>query len=207
MKRALLVVLLLLTLLGGCRKKQPAPPLPPVTLPPPIEPSKTPVVEAPAVQPQAPAVPLKTPPEEIVPQEPGKISPPPAPAAKPQPRSRSPRRSQPATQAATPSTTPAEKSAANPAPATAKVPQFGELLDDNQRNQYQQQYESAIAAARSSLAAISGVQLTRAQTNTAERVRGFIAEAEKMQSADIRTAAQLALRAASLGRDLRSSIN
>ncbi|HPT27900.1 MAG TPA: hypothetical protein PLZ95_15895, partial [Bryobacteraceae bacterium] len=114
-------------------------------------------------------------------------------------------RNQPAQPAAAPAATqtpPPEKTDTPP----AKPPQFGELLDEGQRDQYKQQYESSLSSARASLAAVSGAKLNGAQADTAERVRGFILEAEKIHSADIRTAAQLAQRAASLGRDLQNSV-
>jgi hypothetical protein len=212
MIRVLLPLLLFIALLGGCRKKQPPPPPPPVTLPPPIQPSQTPVVEAPAVPPQTPAVPQQAPPSGIVTAKPGKIAPPPTPPKKqPAKPSRAQRRNPPqdkpaATTAAAPPAAPVQWAAEKPETPPAKQPQFGELLDDAQRGQYQQQYESSLAAARASLAAVAGGKLNPTQTDTAGRIRGFILEAEKLHASDIRTAAQLAARAASLARDLESSL-
>lgn len=200
MRRTLLLGLLLLALLGGCRKKQ-TPTAPPVTLPPPIQPRQTPVVEAPKVQPQTPSVPQQAPPEEIVPTEPEEIAPPPAPAKQPARKARTPRRNQPAAPA--PPAVPEEKTET---PPPAKPPQLGELLDEEQRELYQQQYAASLASARAALAAIEGRNLSPAQADAAARVRGFIQEAEKMKASDIRTAAQLALRASSLGRDLQNSL-
>ncbi len=201
MRRTLVFVLLLLALPGGCRKKQ-APAGPPVTLPPPIQPRQTPVVEAPSVQPVEPAVPRQAPPEEIVPLKPEEIAPPPAPKKPPVRRTRTPRRNQPAPPPAAPAPVPAEKVETPP----SKPPQLGELLDEGQRERYRQQYDASLGSARASLAAAEGRDLNRSQADTAARVRGFIQEAEKIRSSDIRTAAQLALRASSLGRDLQNSL-
>ncbi len=201
MRRTLVFGLLLLALLAGCKKKQP-PMGPPVTLPPPIQPRQTPVVEAPSVQPQAPAVPHQAPPEEIVPVEPEEIAPPPAPKKQPVRRTRAPRQNQPVQPPPAPAPAREEKAETPP----AKPPQLGELLGEGQRERYQQQYEASLASARGSLAVAEGRDLSRSQADTAARVRGFIQEAEKLRSSDIRTALQLAQRAASLGRDLQNSL-
>jgi hypothetical protein len=91
-------------------------------------------------------------------------------------------------------------------PPPAKLPQLGELLGEEQREHYQQQYAASLISARTALAALEGRNLSRSQEDAAARVRGFIQEAEKMKASDIRTAAQLALRASSLGRDLQNSL-
>lgn len=193
---------MLVALLGGCKKKQP-PMGPPVTLPPPIQPRQTPVVEAPSVQPPVPAVPQQSPPPDVVPLKPEEIAPPPAPAKQPVRRTRVPRRIQPAAPAAA-AAAPEEKTDTPPPPA--KPPQLGELLGEGQRERYQQECDAALGSARTALGAADGRNLNRSQADTLARIRGFIEEAEKIRSSDIRTAVQLAQRAASLGRDLQNSL-
>ncbi|MBA3976469.1 MAG: hypothetical protein C0504_19855, partial [Candidatus Solibacter sp.] len=89
----------------------------------------------------------------------------------------------------------------------ARPPQLGELLDQSQTGRYRQLYESSLASARASLETAAGRALNRSQSTTAARIRGFIQESEKLLQSDIRAAAELAGRAASLGRDLVSSLN
>jgi hypothetical protein len=146
-------------------------------------------------------VPQQAPPEEIVPPKPEEIAPPPAPTKKPARKARTPRRNQPAAQA--PAVVPEEKTET---PPPVKAPQLGELLGEEQRERYLQQYAASLGSARAALASIEGRSLSRSQADAAARVRGFIQEAEKLKASDIRTAAQLALRASSLGRDLQSSL-
>lgn len=200
MRRWLIIAAITVSLLAGCRKKQ-APPPPPVTLPPPIVPSQTPVVEPPAVRPVPPAIPEETPPTEMVPGKPERIAPPPAPPVKPARRVRTPRRAQPAPPATPPAPQP-DKAETPP----AKPPQLGELLGETETGRYRQQYESYSASARASLETIAGRTLNRSQADTAARVTSFVQEAQKLRETDIRAAAQLASRAASLGRDLVNSL-
>ena len=200
MKHWLVIAAVALSLLAGCKKKPPPAP-PPVTLPPPIVPSQTPVVEAPPVKPAPPSVPGETPPAEIVPESPDKIAPPPATPKKPARRSRTVRRPQPAP----PATTPAPQPGKAETPP-AKPPQLGELLDETEAGRYRQQFESSLASARASIETASRSQLSRDQSVTAARIRSFIQESMKLRQSDIRAAAQLASRAASLGRDLVNSI-
>jgi len=134
--------------------------------------------------------------------EPEEIAPPPAP--KKQPVSKDSRAATEPTGSATASTGAGREEKAETPPA--KPPQLGELLGEGQRERYQQQYEASLASARGSLAFAEGRDLSRSQADTAARVRGFIQEAEKLRSSDIRTALQLAQRAASLGRDLQNSL-
>lgn len=200
MRHWLIIAAIALSLLAGCRKKQPHP-SPPVTLPPPIVPSQTPVVEPPTVKPAPPAVPSEKPPPEIVPEKPEKIAPPPAPARKPARRSRTPRRTQPAP----PATPPAAQSEKPEIPA-GRPPQLGELLDETVSGRYRQQYESSLVSARAALETAASRTLDRSQSTAAARIRSFIMEAEKLHKTDVRAAAQLASRAASLGRDLVNSL-
>ena len=201
MRRWFIIAAVAVSLLAGCRKKQPPPP-PPVTLPPPIVPSQTPVVEPPAVRPAPPSVPEQTPPAEIVPGTPERIAPPPAPPRRPARRPTTPRRAQ----SAPASTTPAPQPGKAEAPP-AKPPQLGEILGETETGRYRQQYESSSAAARASLETVAGRTLSRSQAVTAARVRSFLQESEKLRETDIRAAAQLAARAASLARDLVNSLN
>lgn len=200
MRSWLIIAALALSLFAGCKKRQ-APPPTPVTLPPPIVPSQEPVVVAPSVKPAAPGVPTQAPPPEIVPAKPGPLGPPPAPAAKPVRRVRTPRRPPPAPVSPAPPP-PQEKPESPP----SRPPQLGELLDQTAAGRYRQQYETSLASARESLESVAARELNPAQANTAARIRSFIQESEKLHETDIRSAAQLASRAASLGRDLVSSL-
>ena len=215
MKKILIAALATVLLAGaGCKKKQPAP-APPVTLPPPIQQSTKPVVVAPNVEAAPAAVPKQTPPTDIVSPKPNVAPPPETPAKKPAAKPKTTRRGSARTappqappvketpQAVPPQAPPVKET---PPAAEAKPPQLGELLDETQRAAYAQQYDESIALAKKSLAAASGSKLNAAQSDAVQRIEGFIKEAEQFRATDIRTASQLAARAASLGRDLQSSL-
>ena len=188
---------------SGCtwlkrKKPQPAPApvsAPPVTLPKPAEP-KPPELPPPQVpQPVPHPVPEETPPVVVLPP------PPHAPKQAPQKRRTPPRKT------AAPKPEPQE-APAEPAPPQQPVPtptKLGEMLSPEQAQQYEAALEQDLASARAALAELERRQLNEDQREAMSRVRSFVQQAEEARQSDLRTAAQLARRAALLGKDLLAS--
>ena len=206
MKRAAASAGLVFSLLtAGCNwfgrapKAQAPPPAPPPVAPAALPKPKPKVMEPPTLPPaQAPTVPEGKPPlPEVV-----KPQPQPPPAAKP--AARTPRR-RPAS-APKPAVTEPPAPVTPPPAAPVDPPRLGELLDPDQRRQVQQTYDENQTAARQALAGLDKRQLTREQSEAVARVRSFLQQAEELQKTDLRTAAQLALRASQLVRDLLAGL-
>jgi len=82
------------------------------------------------------------------------------------------------------------------------VPQLGEILTADQRRQIETEMADHLARARDILTRVSKVRLDGSQTETRERVRIFIQQAENSRDHDPATALQLARRADVLAQDL-----
>jgi hypothetical protein len=206
MRKLLLPLLLSLVLLTGCpfqRKPQPGPT---PQLPPPRDPVVTPPIQVPEVKTEE--EPLEQSPPEV--STPKIVTPPaqPVKVEEPPPRRRPrPAAVKPAPEPAPPpAPTPAAPSEAPSSGTPAQAPQLGEVLGDDQRAAYTAQITGALASARQSLESLRGKNLNKAQQDDAARVRGFISQAEALKLSDLRSAAQLARRAALLAEDLASSV-
>ncbi len=66
--------------------------------------------------------------------------------------------------------------------------------------------DQSTAAARVTLSRLQGRKLTAEQADAADRIRTFTSQAEQARKTDLRTAAQLARRAAVLARDLEANL-
>jgi outer membrane biosynthesis protein TonB len=187
---------------GGCsifRRPRHAPPPPPVAQP---VPDQTPPAPAPS---EPVVVPPEVPPPVIeAPRQEPPVVPPPPPvvpeAPKPKPRRKTVRRP------AEPAPPPAEPKPEAPAVPPAPPPRLGEVLTAEQRRDLAAQLEANVAEARRILAALAGRPQTRAQRDTAARVRAFLAQALEMSDSDIGTAVELSRRALLLARDLAGAV-
>jgi len=199
-----ILLVLLSTGMGGCWsfKKRAPKPLPPLN-PPRIEPTLTPP-------------PVDLPPEATTPLQ---VEPPPRPpeviVIRPelQPRpEKKPAKAQPKPVAKRPIPAPAPPVTAPPsdpapqeiAPETpvAPPPQLAEVIPDQRRGEMQREIEQSLDRARTVLTTYSQRALNRRQSETANRIRTFIRQAEEAKTRDISTALQLARRADLLARDL-----
>jgi len=196
-RTSLQVLCICAVLVTGCKKRQQPPPGPPPPLPAPVI-SNEPVVEPPKVESQRPGLPQVEPPHEATPQS--NIPPPPEPP-KPQPR----RAVRPAPAKPAPEAPPPQVES-QPQPESP-APQLGELLGEGQKESYQRNLQASISEAREVLDAAAKRRLSPAQTDTVTRIRSFLKEADSLRETDLRTAVQLAQRAALLARDLRESLN
>jgi hypothetical protein len=198
-----LVILVALGLSGcwfGAKKPKvaPAPPVPAV--------APTPTAAAkPAIKPE----PRPEFDEEAEPEIPPNTTPPQIPAdpaerlPKPKfPRGKVPPKPPPAV--VTPPAAPAPTTTAQAPPA---VPQLTVLLTDEQRTQYETDYQSSLQRAHEGLIRVTGFSLSSAQKESVSRIRSFMAQAKELHERDVVTAAQLAKRAAVLSEDLAQSIH
>jgi hypothetical protein len=87
------------------------------------------------------------------------------------------------------------------------LPQLGEILTDAQRRQVQTETADRLADARDVLTRASKGRLTTAQTETRERIRTFIQQAEAARAKDPKTALELARRADLLAKDLLPTLH
>lgn len=124
---------------------------------------------------------------------------PPAPKPEPQPRRRNSRPAPASAPVNTPKAAPAEEPA-------APAPQLGEVMTPGQRAELRRAFDEASAQARQSLSKLEGRALTAEQAESAARVKSFLSQAESLLEADLRSAAELARRAALLARDLAGAI-
>jgi hypothetical protein len=179
-----IAVMLLVSVLGGCNPFQRKPPKPPAP------PAPKPLAAAPKRQISPP--PILNPPPEIAPQAVGPETPPPPiqEEAQFQPPPRPRRRAPQAAPAAAP------KDEGEP------VPQLVEILTEEKRKQYEQEYSENLGRARNALAQAGGRNLTGEQMETAGRIRTFLQQAEEVHARDLTTALQLARRAGLLADDL-----
>jgi hypothetical protein len=194
-----------LGLSGVACHKAPPPPAPrPAVIPAPKKPAKPPVLEPPPATEVAKPLPVpdeKQPPLPTVVQ--AEPEPPPAPAPKPTQRKTKPvAKPKPAPAAAEPPVAPqTAPPAVIPEPA-AEAPKLGEVMSEQQRQETLQSYEASRAEARQALEQLSKRKLNREQLDTMARSQNFLAQAERLLPEDLRTAAQLARRAALLAGDL-----
>jgi hypothetical protein len=191
--------------------------------PAPKKPSKPPVLEAPSTEPAKPGtakVPDVKKPPVVVETPPQELPPPPQPP-KPEPKKpvKSVRKTAPkpaptappaVTPAQGPPAAPAEVTPPTPAPETppaVDAPKLGEVLTPEQRTQVQTDFELSRTEARKALTQVDAHKLNREQSETAARARNFLAQAERLQESDLRTAAQLARRAQLLAQDILKEFN
>ena len=93
-----------------------------------------------------------------------------------------------------------------PEPSPDAVPKLGEIISDDQKAGYLKACDQALSRARKALGQLKGFTLTNEQTETVERIRTFISQAEQARQNDPQTARQLADRADLLSRDLVRSL-
>jgi outer membrane biosynthesis protein TonB len=195
---SLAAVLALGLFAGGCRfgrkPKAAPPPAPPPVVAPKAEPS---VVEPPPVETARPV-----PPQAVPAPVPPVIAPVPQPPAEPKPVRRRPR----ATPARKPAPAPAVAPESPAAPEPQAPPGLGEVLSPEQRRQFDAALDADAAAIRRVLASIQRRTLTRDQTETAARIRSFLAQSEDLRRADLPAAAALARRGTLLARDLEAGL-
>jgi hypothetical protein len=200
MRRTLAVCALAVCVgISGCRKKQPPPAPTTLPVPAPRKAAKPPVLEPPSPDLSKPApVPEEKKPPLPVATQPEPQAPPPVPETKP-----APRRARPAGKPKPVATPPSEVPAAQP-PAEPQVeaPKLGEVLTPEQRQQTAQAFEASRTEALQALTLLDKRKLNKEQAETAARARSFLAQAERLQETDLRTAAQLARRALLLTQDL-----
>jgi hypothetical protein len=199
--RATLLVSIVVLGLSGCfstvgKRKLVLPPPAPVVEKPLPEPQfeDPPDIETAVLEIPAPLVTLPArPPIEIATQE----------TLPPKPPVRSPK---PA--ATTPVTPEVEQPTLPPTPPTPvpTTPQLGEILTDDQRQQYEADFKIFVMRAQAVLSRASGRRLTARQKEDAQRIRTFLHQAEESKVKDLVTAVQLAKRADLLGTDLLKSL-
>lgn len=207
MKRELLTAALACALAtSGCfwkRKAQPAPAPPVKPAPQPLPtpaPKPKPVVKEPEVTLPSPPQPEPT---VIRPQLPPKAEPP---AEKPKPAPRA-RRTTPAKPKAE---TPPVEAPPKPEPAAeaagAPEPRLGEVLPDDKRQELLRNVEGMSGEARRVLGALEQRRLTKAQAETAARIRNFLQQADTAKGTDLTAALEFARRASALARDLEAQV-
>ncbi|HEY3442028.1 MAG TPA: hypothetical protein VGK29_14810 [Paludibaculum sp.] len=218
MRAAGAILLVLLSAgMSGCWtfKKQAPKPLPPLN-PPKIEPTLTP---PPVDLPPEATTPIQVEPPprspEVIVIRPELQSLPENKPSKAQPRPVAKKPVQAPVQAPAPAPAPAAAAPpASPAPPeiapetpVAPPPQLAELISDQRRGEMQREIEQSLERARSVLTTYAQRALNRRQSETANRIRTFIRQAEEAKSRDISTALQLARRADLLARDLSAVTN
>lgn len=146
----------------------------------------------PGVEPPAPGLPEEAPPgtpeEEL----------PPAPQPEPQRRRRISRPA-PAAPVSAPKPAPVEEPA-------GPAPQLGEVITPEQRSELRRVFDEASSQAKQSLGKLEGRTLSGERAESVARVRAFLAQAESLLESDLRSAAELARRAALLARDLAGAV-
>jgi hypothetical protein len=193
---ASLILALLFSLAStGCFWKK-KPPAPPATPPPQAK------AAAPIVTPAPPPPKIETKVPEATPGVAVKLPETPKPPQTKQPPRRTRRMNTPA--AAKTQVPPA--TAVETAPdAAVPPPKLGDLLNDAERADLVRKCDQAIQRARTALTQLSSKTLSAEASESAERVRVFIQQAEQARTRDPQTALQLAQRAEVLARDLLKS--
>ena len=188
--QASFVVLLLWE--SACHKRQVAVPLPN----PPAGSQTAPSAPAPSATTPETASPGATK-QESTPYQVNKLpEPPPAPARKP---SRS---------AAAPASAPAAAVPAPVPPAPAvPPPKLGDILTPEEQRQYGASIDQSLSHAQTSLNAIAGRQLDKAQQAEVDQIRNFIQQAQATRNSDLAGAKSLAERAEVLARDLAATFH
>lgn len=95
-----------------------------------------------------------------------------------------------------------EPAVVGPQVETAPIPKLVEIMTDEQRVVMLKACNQALARARQSLNRLKSSQLSHEQSESVERIRTFISQAEQARQADPQTARQLAERADLLSQDL-----
>jgi hypothetical protein len=93
-----------------------------------------------------------------------------------------------------------------PQPPVTATPQLTEILTDERRRAIETDFLESVARAQAVVNRASGRKLTPRQTQTMQRIRTFLQQAQESRSKDLVTALQLAHRADLLGRDLQRSL-
>jgi type IV secretory pathway VirB10-like protein len=213
MKARILAAMMGVALVGGAagcswfKRKKPQPPPAPTQAPAPApEPAK--VVAPPTEQPKPTELPMPVgvdlPPKLPAGEGPEIVQPKTPEAPKPAEKKQTTRRRRRAPPKPAP-----EKSEATvevPAPAPGSAPTLGEMLPAEEAREYERSITADLESARRALAAAANRTLNRDQTETVERMKSFVDQAEETRRGDLRTAAQLAHRAALLGKDLLESL-
>jgi len=96
-----------------------------------------------------------------------------------------------------------QKPAKDPVPK----PVFGQVMSETEKAEYQREYENNSAAARNALASLPGKELAPDQAATISRIKSFLQQASAAKASDWSLAANLALRALLLARDLAGSVH
>ncbi len=126
------------------------------------------------------------------------------PSPRPQPRESKPVPEK-AGQEGGPQPAPSRPTQSHIPPATQTAPQLGQILSAQERQQYEIAIRAALDRARGGLATVQSKRLTSTQSETATRIRNFIAQAEQARKTDLPLAKSLADRADLLARDLVTS--
>jgi hypothetical protein len=90
-----------------------------------------------------------------------------------------------------------------PVPA---APQLTEILTDERRHAIETDFLESVSRAQAVVNRAAGRKLTPRQTQTMQRIRTFLQQAQESRGKDLVTALQLAHRADLLGRDLQRSL-
>jgi len=195
--RLLIIVAMALVLLlaPGCWPfgKKRAKQLPPTPIPP-AQPREQEKVETPAppkIQSEPPPA-AQTPPSSIEAQ--GKLPAPPPPRS-----SKRNRRAKHPTVAEEP---PAAQAPPAGAPSAAPQPRLGEMLSPEELREHTRNYDYSLRETQRMLAQILKRNLTADQSQSAARIRTFLAQAEELRRSDLVAAVNLARRAELLARDL-----
>ncbi|HEY3835946.1 MAG TPA: hypothetical protein VGL72_05225 [Bryobacteraceae bacterium] len=95
-----------------------------------------------------------------------------------------------------------------PVPGLAPAaPQLSEILTDDRRKQYEEDFARSVAGARAALDRASGRRkLTARQQQSVDRIKAFLKQAEESRGKDLAVAFELARRAELFGRDLLKSL-
>lgn len=198
-KSAWLCVALVALALPACRKKVPVP----AAAPPPIViPNRTEKPKEPSLP---PAPKIQTPIPDHPPVNVEVVAPPPKPPAPvPKRRARARKKAAEVKVAEAPKVE-APKVEAPPAeePKSAVSPvQLGVILSPEQTRELAKRLDGALERTRSAVVLIEGKLLTKEQTETLDRIRSFVAQAEQTREQDLSGSVSLAERADLLSRDL-----
>ncbi|MCE5307651.1 MAG: hypothetical protein LLG20_08405 [Acidobacteriales bacterium] len=195
----ILAMVLVLLLAPGCwpfGRKQ-AKQLPPTPIPP-AQPRKQEKVETPT----PPKIQSEPPPAaQIPPPSVEAQGQPPAPP-RPRPSKRNRRVKQP-TVAEEP---PAAQAPPAGTPPAAPQPRLGEMLSPEELREHVKNYDHSLRETQNMLAQIQKRTLTADQSQSAARIRTFLAQAEETRRSDLVAAVNLARRAELLARDLLSHL-
>lgn len=210
--RTAIIALFLAAALVGCRKNatRTAGP-PPIPAPAPQAPPKP--IEAPQLETPPPA-PSQLPPPAVAEEE-KPVGPPPQAQRPPSPRrrtrtARSAKPAPPAAEAKPPApvigTAPEPKSEAATEETAVPPPVLGEVLNADRRYSLHRELDQNITQSRSALQELDPRRLSRAQAESAVRVKTFCEQAEAYRDSDLPTAVSLSRRAVTLARELVASL-